>query len=151
MHSLYGYFCNNLRNEKNLDLLSTLIAAISYLETEYIFIFQKLHSRQKSSIQGWCKRYSFNPNSLGVCHISLPCFKGKLPRKTWRSKRFRLENHLLSFSSQRCPFKGCVSRDFWVLFWHVWIDLGLYKNLWLFINFSVEPLMLYICLRFRQG
>ncbi len=27
---------------------------------------------------------------------------------------------------------------------HVWIDLGLYKNLWLFLIFSNEPLILYL-------
>ncbi len=27
--------------------------------------------------------------------------------------------------------KGVCHKIFGVLFWHVWIDLGLYKNLWL--------------------
>jgi hypothetical protein len=40
---------------------------------------------------------------------------------------------------------------FWVPFWHVWIELGLYKNLWLFLIFSVEPLILYLRLKFRHG
>ncbi len=30
------------------------------------------------------------------------------------------------------PLKGVSHEIFKVLFWHVWIDLGLYKNLWLF-------------------
>ncbi len=38
--------------------------------------------------------------------------------------------------------KGVCHEIFWVFFWHVWIDLGLYKNLWLFLIFSVEPLIL---------
>ncbi len=41
---------------------------------------------------------------------------------------------------------GMCHEIFWVLFWHVWIDLGLYKNLWLFLIFSVEPLILCLCL-----
>jgi hypothetical protein len=32
----------------------------------------------------------------------------------------------------------------------VWIDLGLYKNLGLFLIFSVEPLILYLRLKFRS-
>jgi hypothetical protein len=27
------------------------------------------------------------------------------------------------------PLKGVFHEIFWVLFWHVWTDLGLYKNL----------------------
>jgi hypothetical protein len=47
----------------------------------------------------------------------------------------------------RCVFwgtrlRGVCHKIFWVLFWHVWIDLGLYKNLWLFSIFSVEPRIL---------
>jgi hypothetical protein len=38
--------------------------------------------------------------------------------------------------------KGVCQEIFWVLFCHVWIDLGLYKNLRLFLIFSVEPLIL---------
>ncbi len=29
---------------------------------------------------------------------------------------------------------------------YVYVDLGLYKNIWLFLIFSVEPLILYLCL-----
>jgi hypothetical protein len=47
--------------------------------------------------------------------------------------------------------KGVCHEIFWVLFCHVWIDLGLYKNLWLFFNFSVESLILYLHLKFRRG
>ncbi len=47
--------------------------------------------------------------------------------------------------------KGVCHEIFWVLFLHVWIDLGLYKNLWLFLFFSVEPLILYLRLKFRHG
>jgi hypothetical protein len=47
--------------------------------------------------------------------------------------------------------KGVCHEIFQVLFWHVWIDLGLYKNLWLFLIFSVEPLILYLRLKFRRG
>ncbi len=47
--------------------------------------------------------------------------------------------------------KGVCHEIFRVLFWHVWIDLGLYKNLWLFLIFSVEPLILYLRLKFRCG
>jgi hypothetical protein len=32
-----------------------------------------------------------------------------------------------------------VSHEIWI-----WIDLGLYKNLWLFLIFSIEPLILYL-------
>jgi hypothetical protein len=32
-------------------------------------------------------------------------------------------------SSHVHPLKGVCHKIFWVLFWHVWIDLGLYKNL----------------------
>jgi hypothetical protein len=42
--------------------------------------------------------------------------------------------------------KGVSHEIFSALFLHVWIDLGLYKNLWLFLMFSVEPLILYLCL-----
>jgi hypothetical protein len=38
-----------------------------------------------------------------------------------------------------------------VLFWQVWIDLGLYKNFLLFLIFSVECLILYLRLKFRRG
>ncbi len=44
--------------------------------------------------------------------------------------------------------KGVCHQIFWVLFWHVWLDLGLYKNL--FLVFSVEPLILYLCLKFKS-
>jgi hypothetical protein len=47
--------------------------------------------------------------------------------------------------------KGVSHEIFRVLFWHVWIDLGLYKNFWLFLIFSVEPLILYLHLKFRRG
>jgi hypothetical protein len=47
--------------------------------------------------------------------------------------------------------KGVSHEIFRALFWHVWIDLGLYKNLWLFLIFSVEPLILYLCLKFRPS
>ncbi len=47
--------------------------------------------------------------------------------------------------------KGVSHEIFRVLFWHIWIDLGLYKNLWLFLIFSVQPLILYLCLKFRCG
>jgi hypothetical protein len=47
--------------------------------------------------------------------------------------------------------KGVSHEIIRVLFWHVWIDLGLYKNLWLFLIFSVEPLILYLRLKFRRG
>ncbi len=30
---------------------------------------------------------------------------------------------------RRDILKGVCHEIFWVLFWHVWIDLGLYKNL----------------------
>ncbi len=39
--------------------------------------------------------------------------------------------------------KGVFHEVFQDLFRHVRIDLGLYKNLWLFLIFSVEPLVLY--------
>ncbi len=39
------------------------------------------------------------------------------------------------------PLKEVCHEIFRVLFWHVWIDLGLYKNLWLFWISSVEPLI----------
>ncbi len=58
---------------------------------------------------------------------------------------------LSSLTSIAMLLKGSVSWDFWVLFWHVWIDLGLYKNLWLLSIFSVEPLILYLHLKFRRG
>jgi hypothetical protein len=47
--------------------------------------------------------------------------------------------------------KGVSHEIFRVLFWHVWIDLGLYKNLWLFLIFSVEPLILFLRLKFKRG
>ncbi len=47
--------------------------------------------------------------------------------------------------------KGVCHEIFRVLFWHVWIDLGLYKNLWLFLIFSVEPLILYLRLMIIFG
>jgi hypothetical protein len=46
--------------------------------------------------------------------------------------------------------EGVSHEIFRVLFWHVGIDLGLYKNLWLFLIFSVEPLILYLHLKFRR-
>jgi hypothetical protein len=33
------------------------------------------------------------------------------------------------FTIYRNILKGVCHEIFWVLFWHVWIDLGLYKNL----------------------
>ncbi len=47
--------------------------------------------------------------------------------------------------------KGVSHEIFRALFWHVWIDLGLNTNLWLFLIFSVEPLILYLRLKFRRG
>ncbi len=57
--------------------------------------------------------------------------------------------YLALYSGQN--LKGVCHEIVQVLFWHVWIDLGLYKNLWLFIIFSVEPLILYLHLKFRSG
>jgi hypothetical protein len=51
----------------------------------------------------------------------------------------------------KIALKGMSSEIFRALFWHVWIDLGLYKNLWLFLIFSVEPLILYLCLKFKPS
>ncbi len=47
--------------------------------------------------------------------------------------------------------KGVSHEIFRALFWHVWIDLGLFKNLRLFLIFTVEPLILYLCLKFRPS
>jgi hypothetical protein len=47
--------------------------------------------------------------------------------------------------------KGVSHEILRVLFWIVWIDIGLYKNLWLFLFFSVEPVILYLHLKFRSG
>ncbi len=47
--------------------------------------------------------------------------------------------------------KGVSHEIFRVFFWHVWIDLGLCKNLSLFLIFSVEPLILYLHLKFKCG
>jgi hypothetical protein len=47
--------------------------------------------------------------------------------------------------------KGVSHEIFRVLFWLLWISLGLYKNLWLFLFFFVEPLILYLPLKFRHG
>ncbi len=51
----------------------------------------------------------------------------------------------------RICLKGVSHEIFSVLFWHVWIDLGLYKNLWLFLIFSVEPRIFYLSFKFRCG
>jgi hypothetical protein len=50
-----------------------------------------------------------------------------------------------------CPLKGVSHEIFRALFWHVWIDLALCKNLWMYKIFSVEPLILYLRLKFRCG
>jgi hypothetical protein len=47
--------------------------------------------------------------------------------------------------------KGVSHEILRVLFLIVWIDIGLYKNLWLFLIFSVEPVILYLRLKFRSG
>ncbi len=47
--------------------------------------------------------------------------------------------------------KGVSHEILRALFWHVWIDLGLCEKLWLFLIFSVEPLILYLRLKFRHG
>ncbi len=40
-----------------------------------------------------------------------------------------LELILTPGNSPNYVLKGVCHKIFWVLFWHVWIDLGLYKNL----------------------
>jgi hypothetical protein len=71
-------------------------------------------------------------------------------REHWPCKNCVLAGHpLLLF--HMLPLKGVSHELFRVLFWHVWIDLGLYKNLWLFLIFSVEPLILYLHLKFRRS
>ncbi len=56
-----------------------------------------------------------------------------------------------SFYITTITLKGVSHEIFRVLFWHVWIDLGLYKNLWLSLIFSVEPLILHLRLKFKRG
>jgi hypothetical protein len=44
----------------------------------------------------------------------------------------RCEKYSTQFSTPKfsgMTLKGVCHKIFWVLFWHVWIDLGLYKNL----------------------
>jgi hypothetical protein len=37
--------------------------------------------------------------------------------------------HIHKSNYRALALKGVSHEIFWVLFWHVWIDLGLYKNL----------------------
>jgi hypothetical protein len=55
--------------------------------------------------------------------------------------RFLLKSN---FAHKNAILKGVGHKISRVFFWHVWIDLGLYKNLRLFLFFSVEPLILYL-------
>ncbi len=77
--------------------------------------------------------------------------KGNIARGKQNSIFQRSENIGRYGSFQTFSLKGVCHEIFWVLFWHVWIDLGLYKNLGLFLIFSVEPLILYLRLKCRRG
>ncbi len=59
--------------------------------------------------------------------------------------------HFASNRHKNARLKGVSHEICRVLFWHVWIEPGLYKNLWVFLIFSVEPLILYLCLKFRRS
>ncbi len=105
----------------------------------YCYVYKKQATYRNILIFPWKDIYYW-----GKCGVTY------LPR-TYRFYIYFLIRRQISSVLLYCGLKGSVSWDFWVLSWHVWIDLGLYKNLWLFLIFSVEPLILYLRLKFRRG